>query len=208
MPIQNFILERCDPMSKFRRSRYPLIFIFFFLIISLQYLLTPTKERPSNSETEIPFDGRGRIEARLIDVHDGDTVTLKINNTNYRSRLIGIDAPEMGQRPWGEKAKRHLERLIKPGEKIIIETDIERLDKYDRLLVYLFKEDGTFINEKMLLDGYAVLLTIPPNVKYVEKFIKAEETARRLKKGIWGKNGLKERPVDYKERHRGGTYGD
>jgi len=198
-------------MSKIRRSRYPLIFILFFLIISLQYLLTPTKERPRHSEREIPSEiiNKGKVEARIIEINDGDTVTLSVNNNIFRARLIGIDAPEMGQRPWGEKAKRHLERLVKPAEKIIIETDIERLDKYNRLLVYLFKEDGTFINEKMLLDGYAVLLTIPPNVKYVDRFVKAEKTARRLKKGIWGKNGLKERPIDYKERQRyGGTYGD
>ncbi len=205
------VTVRQYPMIKFRRSRYPLIFIFFFLIISLQYLLTPTKERPSHSEREIPFEliNKGRVEAKIIEINDGDTVTLSINNNIFRARLIGIDAPEMGQRPWGEKAKRHLKRLIKPGEKIIIETDIERLDKYDRLLVYLFKEDGTLINERMLLDGYAVLFTIPPNVRYVERFIKAEETASELKKGIWGKDGLKERPIDYKERQRyGGTYGD
>jgi micrococcal nuclease len=53
----------------------------------------------------------------------------------------------------------------------------------------------------MLIDGYAVLFTIQPNSKHADRFIKAQRTARQEKRGIWGPDGLKERPLDYKKRH-------
>jgi micrococcal nuclease len=57
------------------------------------------------------------------------------------------------------------------------------------------------INEKMVLDGYAVMFTISPNVKYVEKFIRAEQRAQQEGKGIWGASGLDEPPVEYRTKH-------
>ncbi len=141
-------------------------------------------------------------EARVIAVNDGDTVTIKMNRRQYRTRLIGIDAPEMGQKPWGEKARMHLRKLLKENRwRVSIETDIEQYDKYGRLLVYLWCGDKQLINERMLLDGYAVLFTIQPNSKYVNRFVTAQRTARQEKRGIWGPEGLKERPLDYKKTH-------
>ena len=141
-------------------------------------------------------------EARVIKVNDGDTVTLRMDNKTYRTRLIGFDAPEMGQEPWGKNAREHLRKMLKDsGWNVSVETDIEKHDKYNRLLVYVWTKDNTFINEKMLADGYAVLFTFPPNTKYVDLFKKAQHNAREKKLGIWGSDGLKERPVEYKKKH-------
>ncbi len=141
-------------------------------------------------------------EARVIRVNDGDTVTLRLDGRIYRSRLIGFDAPEMGQEPWGQRAKEHLRKILKDSRwKVTIETDIEQYDKYNRLLVYLWTVDKTFVNEKILADGYAVLFTFQPNSRYVDLFINAQRTAREKKLGIWGPDGLKERPVEYKKKH-------
>lgn len=189
-------LQKTQKRSYLRRTtRYPLVFITLFLIISFLHLF---KER-FYPEKEPNFI-KDLLIAMAIDVIDGDTVTLKIEDSVYRARLIGIDAPEMGQIPWGAKAKRHLQKFIRPGDKLRIETDIEKTDKYNRLLVYVFTEDGIFINEQMLKDGYAVLLTIPPNVRYVDKFVKAQKLAKSMKRGIWSDSGLKEMPMEYKRR--------
>ena len=53
----------------------------------------------------------------------------------------------------------------------------------------------------MIADGYAVLFTFQPNSKYADLFIKAQRIARGKKLGIWGPDGLKERPVEYKKKH-------
>lgn len=141
-------------------------------------------------------------EARIVRVYDGDTVLLLMDNETYLTRLIGFDAPEMGQEPWGKKAREHLRTMLKDsGWNVSVETDIEKYDKYDRLLVYLWTKDKTFINERMLADGYAVLFTFQPNSKYVDLFRKAQREAREKKNGIWGPEGLKEKPVEYKKKH-------
>ncbi len=141
-------------------------------------------------------------EARVIRVNDGDTITIRMDDRTWRCRIIGLDAPEMGQEPWGEKAREHLRALLKGSRwRVFVETDAEKYDKYNRLLVYIRTPDNMFVNEKMLADGYAVLFTFPPNTRYVDLFIKAQRAAREKKLGIWGPDGLKERPVDYKKKH-------
>jgi micrococcal nuclease len=141
-------------------------------------------------------------EARVIKVNDGDTVTLRMDSKTYKARLIGFDAPEMGQGPWGKKAREHLWTMLKgSGWNVSVERGVETYDKYGRLLVYLWTRDKTFVNEKMLADGYAVLFTFQPNSKYADLFRKAQRLARENKTGIWGPDGLKERPVEYKKKH-------
>ncbi len=141
-------------------------------------------------------------EATVIAVNDGDTVTLLLGGKHSRARLIGIDAPEMGQEPWGRMAREHLRKLLKECRwHVSIESDIEQHDKYNRILVYLWAPDGQLLNERMLQDGYAVLFTIQPNSKYSDRFRKAQRIARGKKRGIWGKDGLREKPLDYKKAH-------
>ncbi len=141
-------------------------------------------------------------QATVIAVNDGDTVTLLLGGKRDRARLIGIDAPEMGQEPWGLLSREHLRKLLKAYRwRVSIENGIEQRDKYSRLLVYLWAPDGQMLNERMLQDGYAVLFTIQPNSKYSERFRKAQRIARESRRGIWGKDGLREKPLDYKRAH-------
>ena len=141
-------------------------------------------------------------EAQAIKANDGDTVTLMINTKMVKTRLIGIDAPEMGQRPWGRQAKERLIDILNHTDwSVTVETDVVKQDKYGRALVYLWTKQKELINERMVLEGQAVLFTIPPNVKYAARFRKAEHQARQEKKGIWGLKGLKENPARYREKH-------
>lgn len=140
--------------------------------------------------------------ARVHQVHDGDTVTLRLNGKKYRTRLIGMDAPEMGQRPWGRRAKQHLiEIMRRTGWTVYVETDTEKQDKYGRLLAYLWTKKHVLIEEKMIIDGYAVSFTVAPNIRYADKLDKAESAARVKKIGIWSPDGLQERPVEWRKAH-------
>jgi micrococcal nuclease len=147
---------------------------------------------------------------RITQVNDGDTVSIRYKTApvgtskTERVRLVGIDAPELKQDPWGRASARHLKELISKNDWIVyLELDIEQRDKYGRLLGYLWSKDKQLINEKMILDGYAVAYTIPPNVKYAERFIEAQKSARTRKTGIWSKNGLKQNPSDWRRDHPG-----
>jgi micrococcal nuclease len=72
------------------------------------------------------------------------------------------------------------------GQLVYLEYDEVKEDKYGRTLAYLFLADGTFFNEKLLEEGYARLLLIPPNLKYSDVLREAEESARAAGWGIWG----------------------
>lgn len=145
---------------------------------------------------------------RVTVVNDGDTVTIRYKTASRgaskteRIRLIGIDAPELKQEPWGRRAKRHLKELISNSDWLVyLELDIEQRDNYGRLLGYLWSDDKRLINEKMVVDGYALVYTFPPNVKYAERFAEAQKSARGRKAGIWSNNGLKKLPEDWRKEH-------
>ncbi len=130
---------------------------------------------------------------------DGDTLVLE---TGERVRLIGIDTPEMhesskldrdGNRSKTDKSaiqalgRRSYEftRQLVEGKRVSLEFDIERRDRYDRLLAYAYLQDGTFINAEIVKQGYASLMTYPPNVKYAETFRKLHQEAQENRRGLW-----------------------
>ncbi len=150
-------------------------------------------------------DAPGRHRTGLIrvgQVYDGDTVGIIDRGRPEKLRLIGIDAPEMAQRPWGKRAKQHLEDILDASSwTVSFESDVVDRDKYGRRLGYLRTPDGRLINEMMLRDGYAVLFTFPPNVKYAGLFTAAQREARERRVGVWGRNGLRQEPAEYRRQH-------
>ena len=127
-------------------------------------------------------------EAFVKRVVDGDTVVLA---SGERVRYIGVDTPELHhpRKPVGfyaREAKEFNRRLIE-GKTARLEFDVEHYDKYGRLLAYVYLSDGTFVNAELLRQGYAQLLTIPPNVKYVDLFKKLQQEAREANRGLWAK---------------------
>ncbi len=132
-------------------------------------------------------------------VIDGDTIQLE---SGERVRLIGIDTPEvhesdklyrdsrktgqgadtikaMGKRAW------QFTRSLVEGQRLRLEFDVERHDKYGRLLAYVYLKDGTFVNAQIIKQGYASIMTIPPNVKYADLFLKLYQEARNNQRGLW-----------------------
>ena len=63
--------------------------------------------------------------------------------------------------------------------------DVQKTDRYGRVLAYVYLENGIFLNQYLVEKGYAVVSTFPPNVKFVEVFTKAEKSARNKKLGLW-----------------------
>ncbi len=140
--------------------------------------------------------------ARVLRVHDGDTVSIRYRGRTERVRLLGIDAPELGQRPWGPRAKKHLRRLLgQAGWLVRLELDVQGRDRYGRLLAYLRSPQGLMINLQMVRDGYALVYTRPPNVRYSAELLQAQREAQVAGAGFWSKGGLQESPRRYRERH-------
>lgn len=149
-----------------------------------------------------PVSGVGKEEAVVISVVDGDTIRVMYQGSIESVRFIGIDAPEHDQGEWGERATNRLKSLVPPGSVVILEFDVQRRDKYNRLLGYVFTRDGLFVNEIMLREGLAMLYTFPPNVRYVDRLRAAQNHAREAGTGIWGKDGLTMTPQEYRRSKR------
>lgn len=121
-------------------------------------------------------------------VVDGDT--FRIVEGRERVRMIGIDAPESVKpgeepEPYGKEAAEFTRKVLS-GQKVKLVFDVQERDKYGRLLAYVYLKDGTFVNALLVKEGYARVLTVPPNVAHAEKFVRLEREARLHKKGLWG----------------------
>ena len=73
----------------------------------------------------------------------------------------------------------------RPQVWVRIELDVQARDKYGRLLAYVYLPNGKMLNEEIVKAGYANLMTIPPNVKYQETFLRAYRQTREKKCGLW-----------------------
>ena len=71
------------------------------------------------------------------------------------------------------------------GQRVKLVCDVDSLDPYGRTLAYVYLEDGTFINAELLKNGYAMVMTIPPNVKFADEFVRLQQDARINNKGLW-----------------------
>jgi micrococcal nuclease len=80
--------------------------------------------------------------------------------------------------PYGEAAYRFTASTLE-GDEVSLEFDMERTGRYGRLLAYVWLPDGRMFNEVLLEEGYAQVATFPPNVRYVERFEKAQREARQ-----------------------------
>ncbi|MCG0277144.1 MAG: thermonuclease family protein [Thermanaeromonas sp.] len=170
-----------------RRKRIiPWLFITFLSLIAYKFL-------GFNSEQAGPF-----LEARVQEVIDGDTVTVVLGSgRKEKVRFIGVNTPEISGevQPYGLEAKAYTERRLQ-GRRIYLELDTSERDRYGRLLAYVWLEKPRDIsdteirtkmfNAELLREGYAQVMTVPPNVKYAETFKRLENEARNAGKGLWG----------------------
>lgn len=128
------------------------------------------------------------VDVVVRKVVDGDTLEV---SGGERVRLIGVDTPESvaPDRPvgcFGKEASRFTASLVPPGTPVRLVGDVEQRDRYGRLLAYVYRgADGLFVNAELLRQGYAQLLTIPPNIAHTDEFSALARQAREGAQGLW-----------------------
>lgn len=137
--------------------------------------------------------GSPLITGFVTKVIDGDTIRVSLQDGRTETvRYIGIDTPEthhphkgveeLGIEAWKINSGLVLHRRVK------LETDVESRDRFGRLLAYVWLEDDgetTMVNGTMLRKGFAMIFTIPPNLRYTTLFRKAFMEAREAREGLW-----------------------
>jgi micrococcal nuclease len=144
------------------------------------------------------------LQGNVVNVVDGDTIDVRtISGVKTRIRLLGIDTPEVHE---SEKLNRDVRqsgrskaaiqamgrlaweytRTRLDAKTVGLEFDVQRRDRYSRTLAYIWLADGTLFNMVIMRDGYAQVMTIPPNVKYASLFLACQREAREKSRGLWG----------------------
>ena len=150
-------------------------------------------------------------KAKVERVIDGDTMIISFifdDGSKYqkeRVRFLGVDTPETVHptKPvqyYGKEASNFTKKTL-DGETVWLQTDVGVKDRYDRMLAYVWLKEPTerelddedairkyMFNARLLLDGYAQLMTIQPNSRYSNIFVHLQREARQEKKGLWGKD--------------------
>jgi micrococcal nuclease len=133
--------------------------------------------------------------ATVAHVVDGDTIRARIAGREERVRLIGIDTPESVKpgtpvQCFALAASARTKALLPEGTAVRLVRDVEERDQYGRLLAYVYRaRDDLFVNLVLAREGYAVALTIPPNVAHADEFVAAASDAREHGRGLWSQCG-------------------
>jgi micrococcal nuclease len=132
-------------------------------------------------------------------VFDGDTIEARVVAPNeivptlepVRVRLIGIDTPEGTPSPecWADEARDHLRSLVPEGSTVWATADADPRDRYDRALLYLWTDDGRFVNHELVAAGDAEAMPVDPNGAHHDLFTAAQASARAAGIGQWGACG-------------------
>lgn len=170
-----------------RRHAKPVVWLVAGVLLGLVWSHAPWSPSASGSA-----DAEYAVVARAV---DGDTIELA---TGERVRYIGIDTPELYRRsgtawvyqpePYAEQALA-FNRLAVEGRTVRLESDVERRDRYQRRLAYVYRDDA-LINADLVAQGLANVLTIPPNTRHADLFRRLEREARDTRRGVWAERGV------------------
>ena len=146
---------------------------------------------PTPTQSVQPRTTNTGLTALVTRAIDGDTIEIE---TGQKVRYIGIDTPETKhpKKPvqcFGEEAYRKNKTLVE-GKRVRLVKDISEVDRYGRLLRYVFVDTeasptGIFVNDVLVREGFAHASTFPPDVQHAELFLRSEQQARMNKDGLW-----------------------
>jgi micrococcal nuclease len=147
---------------------------------------------PHAGRRSAPDAGRG-FAAQVFRPVDGDTLVARAAGRTFYVRLLGIDTPET-HRPGtpvecgGPQASASMNALAPPGARIRLETDPtqDRVDRYGRLLAYVWLPDGQLAETAQLESGWATTYVYQGHpVSLFARLAAAMSDARGARRGVW-----------------------
>lgn len=135
------------------------------------------------------------IPAKVVETIDGDTIKVSVNGKIETVRYILIDTPESKSPKtcvqfYAKEAFLRNSELVKGGKVTLEFEQGNTRDSYGRLLAYVYV-DGVSIQGTLLQEGYArVAYIMNPPYKYLERFRKEENLAKKEKINIWSRWGF------------------
>lgn len=166
------------------------------ILVFLGSLYSLSKEPPSPTTT---FQATETTQStasksdyyKVTRVVDGDTFDVEIHGTVERIRLIGVNTPETvdPRKPvqcFGKEASEMAKKLLTTQQVRLVEDKTQgNKDKYGRLLRYVYLENGLFLNETLISQGFAHEYTYDTPYNFQKAFKQAEKTAQEQGVGLW-----------------------
>lgn len=173
-------------------------------LLALAVAITSSLANGSAAIRSAPTQPPGLPAAQVIQVVDGDTIKVRLQGRTYTVRLIGVDTPETvdprkGVQCYGPEASNFAKRLLS-AKTVHLEADKSQgnLDKYSRMLRYVWLPDGRMYNYVAVLEGYAREYTYNSAYRYSNDFSSAQSDARTNGRGLWNRttcNGTTSTPA-------------
>ena len=183
-----------DQAEQKKRARWLRLIVIPLLALILLLALVLFKKCYLDKPSQYEKNGRILEGPYLVSkIADGDTFYVAREGKKVKVRLIGVDTPESvapaesgkENTEEGKKAAEYLSKLIL-SKNVYLEFDLDTYDQYGRLLAYVYLSDQeTMVQEVLLSEGYAQVMTIQPNVKYADHFLELQQKARAEGKGFW-----------------------
>lgn len=144
-------------------------------------------------EPNAPSPSRGaELLCKVRSVYDGDTVVVGCDQGKLKVRVYGIDAPEMGQQPWGEQSRDLLRSLAPAGP---VRVRVVDTDNYGRTVAQLLSEDQD-LGLTMVRQGGAVVYE---QYNRFESYRTAQAQARQEQLGVWSRPGAQQKPWEWRK---------
>ncbi len=152
----------------------------------LQRPVSPPPPEPLRRPTAPTIIPAGALRFPVRSVYDGDTLTL---SNDRRVRLLGVDTPELKEKENLAEEARDFTRRLCEGREVWLEFDLEKEDRYQRWLCYVYARDDAgerMVNAELLRAGLARFYTPgPSNLRHAEMLLACQREAREAGRGTW-----------------------
>lgn len=180
------VLRNSLSQARRRKSSGPLLIAVLTIAVFVvsQWLYEPDSPMPAKGTS---------LGCQLMDIHDGDTITARCPEGKLKVRLFGIDAPEIGQKPWGEQSRELLRKLL-PNPHIKLEVmDIDQ--RYGRVVARIFNGYQDVGLEMVRQGGAAVYEQYNNSRAYQVAQLQAKQDRVR----IWSRPGAQQEPWEWRK---------
>jgi endonuclease YncB( thermonuclease family) len=145
-------------------------------------------------EPKAPLPSKGaELACEVRKVYDGDTVVASCEEGRLTVRVFGIDAPEMGQTPWGDESRTMLRQLLPNAP---IRLKVKDTDRYGRVVAQIYNQRNQDLGLEMVRQGGAVVY-----VQYndVTTYKTAQLQAKQNRLGVWSQAGVQQAPWEWRK---------
>ncbi len=127
--------------------------------------------------------GAGQVEEEMglvTRVIDGDTIDVMLNGVNTRIRYLQMNTPERDEPCYRESTQANADLVL--GKTARLVADQEKVDRYDRLLRFIYVDDVN-VNRALVEGGFAEVVLYPPNDARYDEFVRLEQEAAAAGRG-------------------------